>query len=36
MYLQYMSLWTERILNMYKLNEIANGYMYENAKAEKR
>jgi hypothetical protein len=31
-----MSLWTEQILNMYKLNEIANGYICENAKAEQR
>jgi hypothetical protein len=31
-----MSLWTEPILNMYKLNEIVNCYIFENTKAEKR
>ena len=30
-----MSLWTEPILNMYKLNEIVNCYILENANAEK-
>ena len=30
-----MSLWTEPILNMYKLIEIDNWYIFENAKAEK-
>ena len=30
-----MSWWTEPILNIYKLNAIANGYIFENAKAEK-
>ena len=30
-----MSLWTEPILDMYKLNEIVNCYIFENANAEK-